>query len=152
MLIALAVIFLPAFFNGGRPRGSDTVVEIPPAPDVTPFEFEEAVSPAPVTQDVVPPLSEWYGGEPVGTGSNKDTVRGWVLQVASFTEKSKAETLRNNLQAKGYRAFVRHVTRDGKPVSRVLIGPEMDETSLRRVKTTVDRDFRVSSIVTKFEP
>lgn len=165
VLLALGVIFLPALFNGGRPRQVDEMKEIPPPPAVEALAFVEPERPAGFADEAVKPVEQLYAPTPASPrgeemvekhppppGLEKNGLPGaWVLQVASFSEATKADELKKALQAKHYKAFTRSIRRDNKTVVRVLIGPELDASRLASAKKAVDRDFKVNSIVVKFE-
>jgi len=176
VLVALAVIFLPALFNGGRPKQLDTLKDVPPMPVVTSLVVQEPTRPKGIAQDSAVPASEMYAMEPkptnaiekihqvtqsvVSSGQPSNNKKGipnaWVLQVGVFSEATKAEALKKSLQAKGYRAFTRTIVHDKtslkkESITRVLIGPEVEQAKITKMKLTVDKDFAVKSIVVKFE-
>lgn len=170
VLLALAVIFLPALFNGGRQVQMDTLTEVPPAPVVEPVTIE-----APVAENSAPalPASDLYAMEPNSSAAmqkiqnithatakpgldSKKHPDAWVLQVGVFSDKARADELKKNLQGKGYRAFTRTLTaksaKDKKTVTRVMIGPELELATVLKFKTAVDKEYAVKSLVAKFEP
>jgi DedD protein len=166
VLVALGVIFLPALFNGGRPEQAELLKEIPPAPQMSVLEFQEPVRGESFVQEAPRDVTQLYALEPKTAQGEKQIVENspqqpkldakglpaaWVLQVASFTDTKKADQLKKSLQAKNYKAFTRTITRDNKKIVRVMIGPEVDAKKLAVIKTAVDRDFKVKSIVVKFE-
>lgn len=168
VLVALAVIFLPAIFNGGRYVQIDTLKEVPPAPSVAGLAIEAPTLPQGMTVEQSMPVSEMYAMEPkplstaekiqsatrAVTGSvepgldSKKYPNAWVLQVGVFSDKTKADALKKKLQAKGYRAFSRY----RKNVTRVMIGPEVEQSAIKKIQSAVDKEFAVKSIVVKFEP
>jgi len=177
VLVALAVIFLPAVFNGGRHARVEAFKEVPPAPAVAALVIEAPKRPQNNAGDQVTPASEMYSMEPkplstvekiqsvtkttavVGKPelNSKQHPNAWVLQVGVFSDKAKAEALKKTLLAKGYRAFTRSVAHDKnspdkKAVTRVMIGPEFEQSAISKLKLTVDKEFSVKSIVVKFEP
>jgi len=171
VLAALAVIFLPALFNGGRPKQLDTLKEVPPMPATTPFVVQEPSRPPGAADEKVTPVSEMYAMDPKPTGAmekihqitqttvasgqpglnKKGIPNAWALQVGVFSDKTKADALKKSLQAKGYRAFTRTITRDKKDTTRVMIGPELDQSAVTKIKIAVDKEFVVKSIIVKFE-
>lgn len=166
VLIALGVIFLPALFNGGRPQQAELLKNVPPAPDVEPLVFEEPVRPAGFAETPQKDVTEMYALEPKSSQGEQAVLKtppaqpslnpsglpnAWVLQVASLSDTKKAEELKKALQAKRYKAFTRTITRDNKKIVRVLIGPEINAEKLSATQKAVDRDFKVKSILVKFE-
>jgi len=111
-----------------------------------PIPKVEAVHPAPVsTSAAVAPAKDAPALNANGLP------QAWALQVGVFTEKSKAESLKSSLQAKGYRAFMRTTNEKGKRVTRVLIGPEMQQTAIAKIKARVDKQLSLKSMIVKFE-
>lgn len=166
VLIALGIIFLPSIFNGGRPEQTELLKEVPPAPEVAMLELQEPIRGESFIQESPRNVTQLYALEPKTTQGEKQVVENppqqpkldskglpeaWVLQVASLGDTKKAEELKKALQVKNYKAFTRSITRDNKKIVRVMIGPEIDANKLATIKKAVDRDFKVKSIVVKFE-
>ncbi len=172
VLVALAVIFLPALFNGGRPKQLDALKNVPAMPSVPTLAVQEPLRPQGLIEDPAIPARDMYSMEPKPTSTiekihqitqsavapsrpslNTNGVpNAWVLQVGVFSEKTKAEALKKSLQGKGYRAFTRTVLRDKTyRVTRVMIGPEVEQAALIKMKVVVDKEFSVKSMVIKFE-
>lgn len=82
------------------------------------------------------------------TGSAK----AWVIQVASLRNTESAKTLRDDLQKRGYRAYIRNVATNAGSVSRVFIGPKLDKEAALTIKAKVDLIFKVNSLVLIFKP
>lgn len=66
-------------------------------------------------------------GEPAAEQrpSEPFTPTGWVVQVASFTDRSNAVALQTRLHAADYNAFVRETVQDEVTYYRVFAGPEI---------------------------
>jgi cell division septation protein DedD len=128
--------------NGGRPAGDlqpPPVAEAPaPAPAVVaeepaaeppvaapaepapepaaPAEAPPAVAKAPPATPVQPLAETAPASAPVTRG-------GWAVQVGAFGSAAAAQRLVNDLQGAGFQAFVSPVTRSGKTLHRVRVGP-----------------------------
>ncbi len=90
-------------------------VEQAPAPDAGP--------PAPAPQ---PPAPEAKANPPVAAAS---TVQGgWAVQVGAFSTAAKADKLAAELRSAGYRAYVSPISKSGKTLQRVRVGPEADRS------------------------
>jgi|SRR5690606_12808328 len=167
VLVALGVIFLPSLFNGGRPEQAALLKEVPPVPEVVIPEFQEPIRSADFLDEAPRDVTQLYAMEPKTPQGEERVVENplpqpkldskglpdsWVLQVASFSDAKRADQLKKSLQAKNYKTFTRTANKDNKKVIRVLIGPEIDTKKLANIKVAVDRDFKVKSIVVKFEP
>lgn len=76
----------------------------------------------------------------------------WVVQVGVFGSKSNAEGLKKSLQSAGYKTFVDQVSRDGKALYRVLVGPVISNDTAVSQQAAINKRFNVKSIVNRFEP
>jgi cell division protein FtsN len=59
---------------------------------------------------------------------------GYVLQVGSFPDASKADAKKAQLALQGFAAHVQTITLDGQTWNRVQIGPFASATELQRVQ------------------
>jgi polysaccharide export outer membrane protein len=71
----------------------------------------------------------------------------WVVQVASFVDKSKAKEMQRVLVSNGFSVFSKNVQISGENHHRVYIGPKSDESSAQAIKQKVDSQFGTQSIV-----
>jgi DedD protein len=76
----------------------------------------------------------------------------WILQVASVSSDSKAEKLRQRLQALNHKAYVKKVTREGKSFYRVYVGPKFERARLDTIQADIDAEFGVKSMVMRYYP
>jgi len=98
-----------------------------PAPEtVAPREPPPAVAKAPPATPVQPPAETAPAPAPVTRG-------GWAVQVGAFGSAAAAQRLVKDLQGAGYRAFVSPVTRSGKTLHRVRVGPEAGRDDANRL-------------------
>lgn len=58
---------------------------------------------------------------------------GWAVQVGAFGSATAAQRLVKDLQGAGYRAYVSPVTRSGKTLHRVRVGPEAGRDDATRL-------------------
>lgn len=75
--------------------------------------------------------------------------RAWAVQVASFSERKSADALQQRLRKKGYRAFVVSSQLDGRTTVRVRIGPDLIRAEADRIRTEVERDFKLQAMVVR---
>lgn len=68
--------------------------------------------------------------------SEKVTGEAWVVQIASVSDKSKADALSAKLAAKGYRS---RVVKNGESW-KVVVGPELDKTKAQSLKAKINDD------------
>jgi DedD protein len=135
--------------NGGSTAGdlpSPTVAEAPASAPVAVAERPADVPPV-VTQDepepVAPPTPPAVAkaspatpvARPVETAppAAPATRGGWAVQVGAFGSAAAAQRLVRDLEGAGYRAFVSQVTRSGKTLHRVRVGPEAGRDDANRL-------------------
>lgn len=156
VLVAVGVIFLPSLLSQ-ESRRIDTTTQIPVAPPTPSVRIE--VPPEPVVDQPLAEPEAMYQlideADTVPEESGLDEAgipKGWVVQVASFDSKDKAEALRDRLLADGYKAFIRAVElRKGQAV-RVFVGPKLDKQAAITLKQELDSSLKVESILKPFAP
>jgi DedD protein len=62
---------------------------------------------------------------------------GWVLQVSSLTERSRAERLKGELSSEGFPVFIEMADVGGKTYHRVRIGPRTDRADIQAIADAV---------------
>ncbi|TWI53092.1 DedD protein [Pseudomonas duriflava] len=72
----------------------------------------------------------------------------WSVQLASLSNKTRANELQNTLRAQGYNAYVRSV--DG--MNRVFVGPVVDRQEADRLREQLNKQHKVSGFVVRFQP
>ncbi len=76
----------------------------------------------------------------------------WILQVASVSSAEKAEQLRERLLDMGHKAYTKRIDRDGRTLVRVAVGPRSEKVKLEAIKSDIDREFGVQSIIARYLP
>lgn len=74
--------------------------------------------------------------KPADSGPKK-TGTGWVFQVASLTERAKADEMAGNLKSKGFPAFVEAAEVNGKTYFRVRVGPRQERKDIDTLAAAV---------------
>lgn len=97
-----------------------------PAPEPAATREPPAVAKAPPATPVKPPVETAPAPAAVTRG-------GWVVQVGAFGSATAAQRLVKDLQGAGYRAYVSPVTRSGKTLHRVRVGPEPGRDEANRL-------------------
>lgn len=159
VLLALAVIFLPVLFDRDPMVPVDRESQIPPAPEVVHVEINEPELPegsvsAPEPELMYVPeeadeVGEIY--EPPGLGGD-GTPNSWVLQVASFRQRELADALGQKLNEQDFPAYVREVSHPNGALFRVYVGPKLDKQALVTMKTEVEKNFGLETLVLPFKP
>ena len=75
----------------------------------------------------------------------------WVLQVAAVGSEDRANRLVSELESKGYEAFSRSMSRNGKSLWRVLIGPKLEREAFDMIKIKIDQVLRVNSQIIRYK-
>ncbi len=75
---------------------------------------------------------------------------GWMIQLGSFSKEDNARDLNEELRASGYAAFVEPVTRDGKEVYRVRVGPQVLRSDAEKVRDKIAGEFDIEGIIISY--
>ncbi|MEH6492822.1 SPOR domain-containing protein [Halopseudomonas sp.] len=162
VLIVAAVVFLPMLLSG-QDETVEVVVDVPEQPvlDQQPIAPAEPVAlPQPPQVPVIPtpdtsteqastqgvpvqppaepePAAEAIPAaeEPVPDVPPTAAVNGdWVIQLGSFSSSSNAEGLSETLRKQGYNAYTHSVSVQGKPITRVYVGPLASRDAANRLR------------------
>lgn len=76
----------------------------------------------------------------------------WTLQVATLSSAEKADALRQQLLDMKHKAYVSKIRRNGKTLYRVYIGPKFERIQLESLRTNIDAEFGVNSLVARYIP
>lgn len=124
---------LPLSFFDNLPKGQKNTVlgsgiNEKPKPATPPLVAPPAPQPVP---QAAAPSDTAKKPEPVQPAAAKPAVKpsGYVVQVASYSNRKDADSLRARLSAKGYAAKVSETTLEGKTWYRVRIGRHLDRES-----------------------
>lgn len=209
VLVALAVIFLPAVFDKDERVAIDTTSQIPSAPLIEPPTIPRPMKPEGIK---IPPAEELF--QPIlveedsqddlivetdqmdsgndNTGSafdikpepkpiskvtptvnpkpepakveakpkpvSKPTLNasgvpvGWVIQAASFKSAETANGFSDKLLKDNYKSYVKSVETSKGEYFRVFAGPYIDEQKAIDDKQAIDKRYKVSSRVLRFNP
>jgi DedD protein len=158
VLVVAAVVFVPMLLNEGEepparaprllapaepPEASGVRVvpleDTPPAPQAAPV-----APPAPVAQN--PDKPEKPAPSAAATPQSAPAPAasaGFAVQLASFSKVDNAESLRDKLNAKGYKAYVK----SAGAVTRVYVGPQPSREEAERVLKKLLSDTKLKGIV-----
>ncbi len=174
VLLALAVIFVPVFFDRERMTPVDTRTQIPAPPHIEPVVIEPSivepsakesetveveVSPkvtelaqAPSGAEMYTPndaIEETLEPEPVSVDV-EGVPNSWVLQIASFKRQEHAVQLRDKLVDSGYSAYTKNVNTKKGDMVRVYVGPKIEKNVLIQQKKEIEKKYKVSTMLLKF--
>lgn len=159
-LLAVAVICLPMLLDGDGLPARD-LPDLPPAETLP--ALDPPTRPAPesnyaarverlreqVDADGFMADSGTRFGEPILTEprGSSDT---WAVQVASFSQAGNAEKFRGRLREDGYEAFLSTVRSDEQVLSRVAVGPLLDEARARTLRDELSSRYQVQARLMEF--
>ncbi len=162
LLLALLIIFVPMLFD------SDEVplVELAPVDEdylpPTVQGLQELAVPESDFAERVQALREQADdqgfhretrtriGEPVLSPPSADT-SAWAVQVGSFADVDKALAFRDRLRADGNEAFTSgYKTDDGAVLSRVAVGPLLDQARAARLAEDLSARYEVEAVLMAF--
>ena len=163
VLVVAAVVFLPMLLSG-QDETVEVVVDVPEAPVLNQQPIapaEPVVLPAAPQVPTIPtPQSaaeqraqeqvEAEAAEASEPEANPEVVEAtpepapveeapkatgdWVIQLGSFSSNSNAEGLSETLRSQGYNSYTYSVTIQGKPITRVYVGPLASRDAANRVR------------------
>jgi len=85
------------------------------------------------------------GTTPASVAAHK---KGWVVQLASFSNQKNADDLVTKLRGQGYRVFVERVAaQGGQAVYRVRVGPEGQRTAAEGVRDKLAHELHLKAMV-----
>lgn len=167
VLVSLGVIFIPMLLKG--PDSLDTPIlttNIPPKPDrktevipikpLPPRPASKAITSVPVEKDspkVVPepeaaaPVKPEKQDKPKPDQADAADLKGWVVQVGSFSRKSNALSLQDRLRHKGFSAYVEAYQGKNGVRYRVRVGPELDESKSKATASSLKREMGIDGFV-----
>lgn len=76
----------------------------------------------------------------------------FALQVATMAQQARAESLRDELVAAGYKGYLKRMRRDDRFLYRVLVGPKFNRDELTPIKAAVDERWKVDSLIMRYLP
>ncbi len=75
----------------------------------------------------------------------------WVIQVASFAKQENAVKLKDELRGKNFSAYTKRIDTSQGPAVRVFVGPKLDKKRAEQVKRRLDKEFKLNTLIVRFE-
>ncbi len=162
-LVAVAVILLPMLFDGAglqsppmAPLQSVDVETVDvPGPDLDGAGIAEADA---LRDEIDDDAFDHASGTRLGDPQFEDPavpaqvpVEAWAVQLASFSDRSKALALRDTLHRDGYSALISEVKRVAGISTRVAVGPIIDRGEAERLSTELSKRYSSDAIVVRFD-
>ena len=174
VLVSLGVIFIPMILSG---RGEQSMPlfgsPIPPKPDnivnIKVLEFENIPKPPEPQTEIRTPVDQYNNKDdkpvvapvkPVAkeevkeklpvvkpaTNENK-SLKAWVVQVGSFSNRKNALALKEKLVKKGFRAFVERIIKHDETSYRVRVGPEVRRENAIKLQKQIAQKMNIKGLV-----
>lgn len=164
ILVVAGVVFIPLLLDGaGHNARFRKDVEIPPEPVIKIKSWDELkeIPANPSTPTPKPASKPSTSPEKVETKQKQDTkkpvattkkitrpsIKAWALQLGSFSQQTNALVLRDQLRAKGYKAFVDKTRKLGLTSYKVKIGPDLDRSKLEKIAQKLQNEEKINSLV-----
>jgi DedD protein len=148
---------LPEPDNLGLENAGPAAAEALPDVDVPASELLEGDEPLPAlpardADDLAPSL-ESAGSQLEQPALDEDGLPvAFTLQVATMAGRERAEALRDELVAAGYKGYLKRLRRNDRVLWRVLVGPKYTREELEPVKEAIDENWRVESLIMRYLP
>lgn len=177
VLVALGVIFIPMILNRDAPNSGISGSNIPAKPrplaklSQQPMPTPPAVPAQPAqTRTLVdkhtPPLPKASSStnnapaakpaekpaEHTSSANKPDMTHGWVVQLASFTERKTALHLRDRVRKAGFTCYVEAFSGKQGTLYRVRVGPVIKHSQAERLQKQVTRKFRLKGTLIMSHP
>ncbi len=162
VLLALLLILFAVLFDFSDAPQVDTTSRIPPKPAIAPVSVPEPHRPVDIDPAPAPEEAYQLGVESAEqaesvaitppTLTEKGLPESWVLQVGSFRDSDRAQTLVKQLQADGYDAFVQQQRDNEGQLNRVFVGPKVLKEKLLQEKAVIDKKYSLNALLVHFEP
>ncbi|HEP9622612.1 TPA: SPOR domain-containing protein, partial [Pseudomonas aeruginosa] len=72
----------------------------------------------------------------------------WSVQLASLSNRARAEELQKTLRSQGYNAYIRSF--DG--MNRVFVGPVIQRAEADRLRDQLSKQQKLNGFVVRFQP
>ncbi|WP_069863783.1 SPOR domain-containing protein [Pseudomonas citronellolis] len=103
---------------------------------------------APAQQAATPPAQASAPAAPAQRLDADKLAVSWSVQLASLSNRARAEELQKSLRSQGYNAYVRSF--DG--MNRVFVGPVIERAEADRLKEQLSKQQKLNGFVVRFQP
>lgn len=114
----------------------------------TPAQQPAAPAPRPAQQPATPPAQASAPAAPAQRLDADKLAVSWSVQLASLSNRARAEELQKSLRSQGYNAYVRSF--DG--MNRVFVGPVIERAEADRLKAQLSKQQKLNGFVVRFQP
>ena len=150
ILIILGVIFIPLLLDGaGHHARFSKDIDIPPEPVIKVKTWDELKEIPAASSSIVKKADKKPAVKSSKTTKKitQPSIKAWALQLGSFGQQTNALVLRDQLRAKGYRAFIEKSAKSGKTSYKVRVGPDLDRSKIEKIAKKLKKNEKIESIV-----
>ncbi|MDV3238684.1 MAG: SPOR domain-containing protein, partial [Gammaproteobacteria bacterium] len=104
-----------------------------------------AAEPAAAAEPAPAPAAASAPAEPAAAPQS-----GWIVQLASLSNKDNAMALRERLRGLGYTAFVEEAKTAKGVLYRVRVGPELERANAEKLRNRLQEQVDLKGIVTSY--
>ncbi|WP_299082843.1 SPOR domain-containing protein [uncultured Paraglaciecola sp.] len=128
----------------------ETLVEEKTTATVPAVAQDQKPSAGPV--EVAKKAPEKKAPKPYTQLNDKGLPDAWVLQVASFKEKSNAKKLQQTLLKHEFIAYIKAFNLSSGRIYRVIIGPKMDKSRAQKLAQSVEKKVGMKTLLVAYKP
>ncbi|MBK8971228.1 MAG: SPOR domain-containing protein [Hahellaceae bacterium] len=129
-------------------RVAPSIVERPPV-RAEPVQAE----PVNVVPAKVPETAPKPAPKPLSEPKAAPITSGWTIQIGTFKNRASAMAIRDELLADKTGGYVQDFrSSDGQTLTRVFAGPFLQREQADKVKSGIDKRYKVSSLVVQHQP
>ncbi len=75
----------------------------------------------------------------------------WVVQLGTFSNPANVKRLIEKLRAKGFDAYVKPLTTNGRTLTRVYVGTEIHKEKARVLLEELHDQFRLTGVIKRYQ-
>ena len=162
-LVALAVILLPMLFDGAGVRHAQIApvapIEVDSTPVAPPKLDDKALTEASAVRERIDDEGfDADSGARVAEpelkspeDAQKAPVEAWAVQLASFSDATKAVAMRDQLRKDGYSAMLSEAKKGSAKITRVAVGPVIERAQADKLREELARRYAKGAIVVRFD-
>ncbi len=157
VLVALAVIFIPALLDGSGYKSRQLQhIQFKPEPHFPPLSQQRPPrikSPLTAVRDEqIKKRAEKKTSNKVVTKPDRASrpLQAFALQAGTFDNSANARKLRDKLRKMGYVSFLTTKVKKGKKNYKVRIGPELERNTLEKIRIKLKKRYKINAYVVNY--
>jgi len=73
--------------------------------------------------------------------------KAYAIQIASFSEKSNAQSLQSKLRKKKYKAYIESIMTSKGRIYRLRVGPYLKYDQITSIKLKIEKEFKLKKTI-----